>query len=207
MGLGHEASASPPRMYGEEGRWVTGIHGTSFRYAGPGGTVVRTHHSQALQLPQTQEGAGLHRADDVVSQVPAEDKRRALTPRPLGGTRPTWVGSSCPSRGWGLRCPRNPWCPQWRPGGCLKDLAPQMGARGLPGSQVRPAQGGCRRALDGRTRRQTLWKWEGRAPSLVSGGPSCHELPRVSPSLRAAVVSFENGHDSPLWAAVLRSVP
>ena len=100
MGLGHEASASPPRMYGEEGRWVTGIHGTSFRYAGPGGTVVRTHHSQALQLPQTQEGAGLHRADDVVSQVPAEDKRRALTPRPLGGTRPTWVGSSCPSRGW-----------------------------------------------------------------------------------------------------------
>lgn len=77
----------PPlhRMYGEEGRWMTGIHGTSFRDAGPGGTVVRTRHSQALQLPQTQEGAGLHRADDVVSQVPAEDKRRALTPRPLGG--------------------------------------------------------------------------------------------------------------------------
>lgn len=89
----------------------------------------------------------------------------------------------------------------------MKDLDPQMGARGLPGSLVRPAQGGCRRALDGRTRRQTPWKWEGRAPSLLSGGPSCHELPRVSPSPRAAVVACENGRDGPLWTAVPRSVP
>lgn len=33
----------------------------------------------------------------------------------------------------------------------MKDLAPQTGARGLPGSLVRPAQGGCRRASDGQT--------------------------------------------------------
>ena len=93
----------------------------------------------------------------------------------------------------------------------MKDLAPQTGARGLPGSLVRPAQGGCRRASDGQTdrrmRRQTRWKWEGRALTLVSGGSSCHELPRVSPSLRAAMASFENGCDGPLWTAVPRSVP
>lgn len=75
MGLGHEVSAPGPRMCGEEGRWVTGINGTSSRDVGPGQGVVRTCHSQALQLSQTQEGAGLHRADDIVSQVPAGDKR------------------------------------------------------------------------------------------------------------------------------------
>ena len=75
MGLGREVSAPRPHMCSEEGRWVTGINGTSSRDVGPGQGVVRTRHSQALQLPQTQEGAGLHRADDIVSQVPAGDKR------------------------------------------------------------------------------------------------------------------------------------
>lgn len=60
----------------------------------------------------------------------------------------------------------------------MKHPAHQTGARGLPGSLVRPAQGGCRRAsdrrTDGRTRRRTRWKWEGRTPTPR---PWCREAP------------------------------
>ena len=41
MGLGREVSAPRPPMCGEEGRWVTGINGTSSRDVGPGGTGRR----------------------------------------------------------------------------------------------------------------------------------------------------------------------
>lgn len=44
-------------------------------------------------------------------------------------------------------------------------------------------------------------------PTLVSGGPSSHEWPRVSPFLRAAVAAFENGHDRPLRTAAPCSGP
>lgn len=44
-------------------------------------------------------------------------------------------------------------------------------------------------------------------PTLVSGGPSSREWPRASPSLRAAVAAFENGHDRPLRTAAPCSGP
>lgn len=44
------------------------------RWGGLGGLGGRTCHSQALQLPQAQEGTGLHRADDIILQVPVGGK-------------------------------------------------------------------------------------------------------------------------------------
>lgn len=181
-GVGREVSAPLPCMCAEEGRWVTGIHGTSSGDAGPGwgAGLVRTRHSQAFQLPQTQEGAGLHRADDVASQVPAGDKRAGLDTSPTrGGGHTARLGwQPLPQSGLGSLFPSKSCSPECRPGGGMKHLAHQMGACGLPGSLVRPAQGGCRRAsdrrTDGRTRRRTRWKWEERAPTPR---PWCQEAP------------------------------
>lgn len=55
----------------------------------------RTCHLQALQLPQAQEGTGLHGADDIIPQVPVGGK--------WGGphTSPA-LPNPAPSLPWGL---------------------------------------------------------------------------------------------------------
>lgn len=93
------------------------------RWGGLGGLGGRTCHSQALQLPQAQEGTGLHRADDIILQVPVGGKWGGPHTSPaLGATLLPldWV-VSLPPEVLGPDFLLNPSSPQYWLGGWMKN--------------------------------------------------------------------------------------
>ena len=133
------------------------------------GRGVRPGHSQALQLPQTQEGARLHCADDVVPQVPVGSKRGPHT-SPAPGPRGSPGRAASPPPLLGSLFPSKSLLASARLGGRMKDLASQTGPPPppwLPGQTPREIRG---RASDER---------EGARGSATSGwAPAGHRLDR-----------------------------
>lgn len=93
----HSVPASEPsRDQGAEKPALVGVRGREahriqdyLRGLGEQGGWGQSGHSQALQLPQAQEGSGLHHTDDVVPQVPVEAGEAQLQALAcLGSTSP-----------------------------------------------------------------------------------------------------------------------
>lgn len=96
----------------QEGTVDHGIQGTISKDGeGWEGLGSQTCHSQTLQLPQAQEGTRLHRADDVVPQVPVGGKWGPSQLSRSGGHTLRWDGeasflSAVLATGFSSKCPQ-----------------------------------------------------------------------------------------------------
>lgn len=116
----------------DSGGWGKGPVGSMDLLQAGGGLGGRARHSQALQLPQTQEGARLYCADDIVPQVPVGGKWGPSHLELRGRTVP-WGGHA------GFSVPSKSLLSSVLLGSCMKEGAPPLLA---PWSDK--CQGGCR---------------------------------------------------------------